>query len=433
MLTDRQIKSLKADRPQMDVFDGETPGFGVRVTNRGRKSFFLFYRARRLADPRRRLHRVTLGAYPYLSLAEARERARAILREVETGKDPSSGLARQYSHRRSKNRPGAVPADPRLRKLFPEGFVPGTFGELAALYMVRHAWVNLKSPRHHEEALRRDLLPRWRDTPLAEVTRREISDLLGQLINRGARAQANQMKKYISGIWSWGLEQGIAESNPAAGMKVPVRLTPRDRYLSEREIAVLWQTLDQRSEVLAGAYKAILLTACRPGEVLGLRWEEISEDGRWWVIPEARSKNGLAHRVFLTPPMRQILAARRAAAGASPFVFPTTRDGSAPQRFQTHEKLRQAVGFEFNPHDLRRTASTHLARLGVQDEIREALLNHKKKGLRGVYNLYEYDREKQEALELWANTIAVLTAESSPARIDAELTPRDLAEPGRAA
>jgi hypothetical protein len=77
MLTDRQIKSLKTDRPQVDVFDGEIPGFGVRLTNRGRKSFFLFYRARRLADPRRRLHRVTLGAYPYLSLAEARERARS--------------------------------------------------------------------------------------------------------------------------------------------------------------------------------------------------------------------------------------------------------------------------------------------------------------------------------------------------------------------
>ncbi len=73
---------------------------------------------------------------------------------------------------------------------------------------------------------------------------------------------------------------------------------------------------------MAGAYKAILLTACRPGEVLGLRWEEISEDGLWWVIPDARSKNGLPHRVFLTPPMREILEARRALADGSPLVFP---------------------------------------------------------------------------------------------------------------
>jgi integrase len=137
---------------------------------------------------------------------------------------------------------------------------------------------------------------------------------------------------------------------------------------------------------LAGAYKTILLTACRPGEVLGLRWEEISEDGHWWVLPEARSKNGLAHRVFLTPPMRQILQEQRALTGTSPFVFPKTRDGSALLRFQA-PKLCRVLGFDFNPHDLRRTASTHLARLGVKDEIREALLNHKKKGLRGVYNL----------------------------------------------
>ena len=421
MLTDRQIKSLKTDRPQVDVFDGDIAGFGVRVTNKARKSFFLFYRSRRSADPRRRLRRVTLGTYPYLSLGEARERARAILREVETGKDPGAGVARQYVQRRSKNRQGtAIAADPRLEKLFPEGFVPGTFGELAALYMARHVWVNLKSPRHHEETLRRDLLPRWRDAPLAEVTRREVSDLLGQIVHRGAGAQANQTKKYISGIFSWGLQQGIAESNPAVGMKVPVRLTPRDRYLSEREIVVLWQTLDQGTDPMAGAYKTILLTACRPGEVLGLRWQEISEDGLWWVIPEGRSKNGLAHRIFLTPPIREIFEARRALAEASPLVFPATRSGSPLARFPAPEKLRDAVGFEFNPHDLRRTASTHLARLGVRDEIREAILNHKKKGLRGVYNLYEYDKEKQEALVLWAGTIVALTTVPPSIRSEAD-------------
>jgi integrase len=414
MLTDRQIKSLKTDRPQIDVFDGDLPGFGVRVTSKARKSFFLFYRPRRVADPRRRLRRVTLGTYPFLSLGEARERARAILREVESGKDPGTGLARQYVRRRSKNRQGAaVPAEPRLQKLFPDGCLPGTFGELAALYLVRHAWVNLKSSRHYVDVLRRDLLPRWRESPLAEVTRREVSDLLGQIVNRGAGAQANQTKRYISGIFSWGLQQGIAETNPAAGMKLPVRLTPRDRYLSEREIAVLWRTLDGGADPLAGAYKIILLTACRPGEVLGMRWEEISEDRGWWVIPEERSKNGLAHRVFLTPPIREILEAQRASARKSALVFPRTRGGSVLARFPDPEKLRNAVGFEFNPHDLRRTASTHLARLGVRDEIREAILNHKKKGLRGVYNLYEYDREKQEALLLWAGTIAALVADAS--------------------
>ena len=109
--------------------------------------------------------------------------------------------------------------------------------------------------------------------------------------------------------------------------------------------------------------------------------------------------------------MRQVLQERRALTGTSPFVFPKTRDGSAILRFQA-PKLCRVLGFDFNPHDLRRTASTHLARLGVKDEIREALLNHKKKGLRGVYNLYEYDREKQEALALWAEALASITAPS---------------------
>jgi integrase len=82
--------------------------------------------------------------------------------------------------------------------------------------------------------------------------------------------------------------------------------------------------------------------------VLGLRWEEVSEDGLWWVIPEERSKNGLAHRIFLTLPMREILETRRAFAEASPLVFPATRGGSPLARFPAPEKLRAAVGFEFN-------------------------------------------------------------------------------------
>ena len=159
MLTDRQVKSLKTDRPQIDVFDGDLRALASALPTKPEELLPV------LPPPAPGGLRLPAPAghswdYPHLPLAEARERARALLREVETGKDPSTGLARQYVRRRSKNRQGAVAADPRLHKLFPEGFLPGTFGELAALYMERHVWVNLKSPRHHEEALRRDLLPR---------------------------------------------------------------------------------------------------------------------------------------------------------------------------------------------------------------------------------------------------------------------------------
>jgi hypothetical protein len=76
MLTDRQVKRLHTDQPQIEVYDGSVPSFGVRVTNKGRKSFFLFYRARRAVDAERRLRRVTFGSYSYVSLADARERAK---------------------------------------------------------------------------------------------------------------------------------------------------------------------------------------------------------------------------------------------------------------------------------------------------------------------------------------------------------------------
>ena len=124
-------------------------------------------------------------------------------------------------------------------------------------------------------------------------------------------------------------------------------------------------------------------------------------------MPEERSKNGMAHRMFLTPAAREILDRRRLEAGASLYVFTSGSTAGEPLRFlwKHNAAVREDVGFSFNPHDLRRTASTHLARLEVREEIREAVLNHKKRGLRGVYNLYEYDREKREALELWHDAL----------------------------
>lgn len=422
MLTDRQVKSLKTDQPQIEVYDGSIPGFGVRVTNKGRRSFFLFYRLRRAVDAARRLRRVTFGSYPYVSLADARERARAILLEVAVGKDPNAGSARLYVHRRSTHRSGRTPAHPKLRTLLPDGYLPGTFGELAACYMSQYVWLHSKAPRHYETDLKRDLLPKWKDTPLAEIGRREVAALLAEIVERGASTLANNLKSRLGSMYNWGIDQGLATVNPVAGMKPLATRRARTRYLSKKEIGQLWSVLDRRPHPSSDVYKLILLTACRPGEALGLRWDEISEDGTVWTLPEERSKNGMAHRVFLTPAVREILDRRRQAAGGSAYVFTSDSTEGGPLRFlwKHNAAVREEAGFNFNPHDLRRTASTHLARLGVRDEVREAVLNHRKRGIRGVYNLYEYDREKQDALELWGQAVmAAVLKEESQSFVDA--------------
>ncbi|MEO6195368.1 MAG: integrase arm-type DNA-binding domain-containing protein [Thermoanaerobaculia bacterium] len=413
MLTDRQVKSLRTDLPQVEVYDGSIPGFGVRVTNKGRKSFFLFYRARRAVDAGRRLRRVTFGSYPYVSLADARERAKTILLEIGAGKDPNAGSARQYVQRRSTHRAGRTLAHPKLRSILPEGYLPGTFGELAAAYMSQYVWLHSKAPRHYETDLKRDLLPQWKDKPLSEIGRREAAALLGVIVERGAPKLAHNLKSRLGAMYNWGIDHGLATTNPVAGMKPLATRGSRTRYLAEKEIGQLWSVLDSRPHPSSDVYKLILLTACRPGEALGLRWDEISEDGTVWTLPEERSKNGMAHRMYLTPAAREILARRRPAAGASPYVFASDSTQGGPLRFlwKHNAAVREEVGFSFNPHDLRRTASTHLARLGVREEIREAVLNHRKRGLRGVYNLYEYDRETREALELWGDAVMSAVAQ----------------------
>src|SRR6202035_2828025 len=335
---------------------------------------------------------------PFLSLAIARDQARAILREVQIGKDPGAGAAGLYVQRRSALRPGRVPPDSRLREIFPEGYLPGTFGEVAALYLVQHVWRATKAPRHYEGDFKRDLLPRWRDTPASQIDKRQVSVLLGELLKRGQGSLAESVKHRLSAMFKWGIRQGLVEANPVAGIGTITRRRARSRYLSEAEIRQLWKVLDRRLHVSSVIYKLMLLTACRPGEACALKWQEISEDGDWWTLPEERSKNAIAHRMFLAPLTRRTLDSIRKVTGTRPAVFWTEETrGEAIRNLQHYTaQLCEEVGFSFRPHDLRRTASTHLARLGVRDEIREAVLNHKKKGLRGVYNLYEYDREKQD-------------------------------------
>jgi integrase len=207
----------------------------------------------------------------------------------------------------------------------------------------------------------------------------------------------------------------------------------RDRALSEDEIRTLWGNLDKPeiaiSPEVRRALKLVLVTAQRPGEVVGMHTDEI--DGRWWTIPAGRAKNGRAQRVYLSEFALEIVGDTEGKGHIFPCPHVKKKKAQPINRHALSKAIikncpsacvndckkcdnadckadgnvladKNLLGVvHFTPHDLRRTAATFMAKAGEMDEVIDAVLNHVKQGVIKVYNQYRYDREKQAALEAW--------------------------------
>jgi integrase len=160
------------------------------------------------------------------------------------------------------------------------------------------------------------------------------------------------------------------------------------------------------------ALKFILVTAQRKGgEVAGARWDEVN-DRRVRIIPAGRSKNGLAHRVPLSDLAMRLLSEAWELAGKSVFVFPSSlgnRPISAGGLNNVVHRMREVFGVAaFTPHDLRRTAATQMASMGIPRLTISKVLNHGDEGVTSVYDRYAYDAEKRQALDDWASRLSAI-------------------------
>jgi integrase len=201
---------------------------------------------------------------------------------------------------------------------------------------------------------------------------------------------------------------------------------PPGEPLSDEEIAMLWEALDtleatararKQAPVSAAAFRLILLTAQRPGEVFRMRWRDI-EDGAWWVIPAEVAKNGEANRVYLSPQARAILDDLRDETGDSEWVL------ESPRRPGTHlttvktamQGILSRTGMRpWTPHDLRRTAASKISAMGISRRVVQAILNHKDRSVTAVYDRYGLDPEKQAALTEWGRRFETIAGEDSAA------------------
>jgi integrase len=223
---------------------------------------------------------------------------------------------------------------------------------------------------------------------------------------------AHRVLDTVRKMYNWAISRDMVERNPCLQVPHPARGRARDRVLNAAEVRALWAacgTLPARYRV---PIQLQLLTAQRMGEVRTMRWQDLDLTASWWRIPAETAKNGLSHRVPLSTPALDILIGRYFQCGVHPYVFPSPKVPGVPlSRFAVHKAftaLKRREHFPWVLHDLRRTAASHMAGLGISRLVISKLLNHVEPGITKVYDRHSYDGEKRQALDLWGQYLMAL-------------------------
>jgi integrase len=422
-LTVKALENLKPGPARREVPDGHTRGLFYVLQPTGAASWAYRYR---FAGKTKKL---TLGPYPALDLKASRQMASEAAQTLARGDDPAT--AKQVA--KATARTAAVEAK---RAAEPERDL---IEAVAISFVERYAkkQTREKSWRETERILAREIVEPWRGRRLSAIRRADIHELLDRIVDRGAPIVANRTLSALRRMCSWAIERGLVEASPCDKVRAPAAETSRDRVLTDDEIRVAWAAFEGVGWPSGSVAQMLLLTGQRLREVGEARWSEIDLAAKTWTIPKERAKNGVAHEIPLSEAALRILdALPRVEAGRRPAGFIFTANGHSAVSNFSHAKdafdkaIEATVGApmpHWTLHDLRRSAASGMAGLGIAPHVVEAVLNHKGgsiKGVAAVYNRYSYSAEKRAALEAWGRRLDALVT-GAPAGNVVELARRD--------
>jgi integrase len=382
-LTDAAVKRLKPPASgQIEVFDQGYPGLALRISYGGGRSWVYFYRIGG------KLRRMTLGTYPAVTLAKARDDWRLAREDVQKGRDPADV--------RKRDKPAK------------------DFESIARDWLKRDRPRKLpRKEKSHREIVRiveRELIPAWGHRSFGDIEKRDILDLIDAISDRGAVIMARRVQSYVHRLFAWAMSRGIVATNPAAGLPKPGNETRRDRVLTDDELVAVWKGSEVIGWPFGKAIRLLLLTGARREEIGALRWSEVGETEI--RLEGIRTKSGEPHIIPLSAPTSALIEKLPRIAN-SEFVFTTTGRGPIVGWDGAKSKLDNAASIKpWRIHDLRRTAATGMQKLGVGLQVVEAVLGHvsgSRAGVVGIYQRHTYDAEKRAALEAWgAHVIAMV-------------------------
>jgi integrase len=400
-LTDKAIRDAKPKNSVYRIRDGNVVcrGFGVTVAPSGAKTFFLSYTSPE--DGKRK--QVSLGAFPSVSLREARLKAAETRKTVEEGADPIAakrdGIARRMAQREL-----------------------GTLGDLLDLYASDLEMDGKRTAKEVRRITIKDVPPALLSRPAHLISRDDILDILTPIAQRGKLIHSDNVRAYLRAAFELGLHapsmtrwRGRTKDfqitfNPVATVRKSVSRKPRgQRNLSPDEIRSLWQT-DRLTRPMHLALLFILATGQRVEEALEASWSEFDLTQKLWTIPGERRKNRNKttepHLVPLTYLHVALLKAIKAETGHDTYLFPS-RTGEGPRRYDSlNHAVRRFIEASdmtsFSPRDLRRTFKTVAGSFGLSLEIRNRLQGHGMTDVGSVhYDRYDYLVEKRAAMLAW--------------------------------
>ena len=350
-LSNRTVAALKFDRETL-VWDRHLPGLAVRVYPSGTRTYVVQTRGPYGA------RRVTLGRHGEISATEARRRAWQVIARIKAGQEP---LPEHSTSRRA--------AGPRL-------------ADMAARYMDEYVAVHCKPAtlRIRSAAIYRHIVPRLGKLRIGAVRRRHVTTLHHRLA--GTPVQANNVIITLSQIYTKAQDWGIVAegTNPCRHVEL-YRQRKRERFLTEAEFRRLGRVLDEAEESggatpeAIAAIRLLILTGCRRGEILGLRWEEVDLEARELRLRDTKTGPRV---VPLSPAAVQLLAGLPRAEG-SRWVIPGRKHGTHMVRLgNAWRLLRKRAGLDdVRLHDLRHSFASSALALGESLPMIARLLGHR--------------------------------------------------------
>jgi integrase len=382
-LTKTVIDALPTPSKDIVHWDTGCPGFGVKVTPKGRKVFVVLYRT---AGAGSRLRKYTIGPYGRVTLNQARVTTQKVFAAKLDGRD----LA-------------AEKKDSRRR------MVADRVDDLLESYIAQHISQNRSAPEI-SRMLRRAVGSAWGSRSIHEISKRDVVDVVSAIEQRGAPVAANKALKSIKTFFRWCVGRAVLDKSPADGVPLPAKQVTRDRVLNDGELARIILAARQIGGPYGDIVEVLALTGQRREEVARCTWEEIDIAGRTWKLSPERTKNAKAHEVYLSD---QAVAVVGRVDKIGDLVFSHT--GTAPfQAFSVAkrelDKLSGVNGWRL--HDLRRTCVSGMARLGIAPHVADKILNHQAgtiSGVAAVYQRHDFLAERREALEMWGAHVNRIT------------------------
>jgi integrase len=367
-LTDISIKKFAVpNRGQVTYSDATLPGFGVRISQGGARTFVLVHGDRR--------ERITIGRYPIISLSQARTKAKRILAQ---------------------------------RILDPDQQPTILFRDAVPLFIQTHCKQRNKpsTQAETERLLNRHFLPAFGQRSLDQISTRDVTDILDELLD--TPGECNHAFTAARTFFRWAKDRRYISSTPLDGLKLPARSQSRERVLTDTEL--------ERIVVAArasGSYGVILqllvLTGQRLNQIASLQSDFIRREERTIAWPSRLMKSNREHTIPYGDEVERILDALP----TKGLLFPT-RDGDAFNNWSTSKAAfdEKCPMPHWTHHDLRRTFATGMAKLDFPPHVIERILDHTSttsmSAVHRIYNRHSYETQMREAMEKWEAKVYAL-------------------------